>query len=83
MTDTIVKLALKSEIFPFDASTFQSHARTYCGSAVLLLTMRELMLPVALKFPVGFVRKKTKAGSVPDVALLLAYADPKRFFCPT
>jgi hypothetical protein len=45
--------------------------------------MRELMLPVALKFPVGFVRKKTTAGSVPHVALLLAYADPKRFFGPT
>jgi len=69
-------------MFPFDASTFQFPERAYCASAVLLLllTTRELILPVALKFPVGFVRKRIGAGSVSAalvsvvVALLVAVA---------
>jgi hypothetical protein len=37
--------------------------------------MRELMVPVALKFPVGFVRKNAKVRSVSDVvAFSAAYA---------
>lgn len=75
LTYTIVKLAPKSVIFPFEASTFQLPERTYCGSAVvILLITRELILPVALKFPVEFVRKKTKAGSVPDVVFPVVVA---------
>jgi hypothetical protein len=59
-------LAPKYVIFPFDASTFQFPERAYCASAVLLLllTIRELILPVALKFPVGFLRKRIGLGSV-------------------
>jgi len=73
LTETIVKLALKSVIFPFDASTFQFPERTYCAFAVVLflLTIRELILPVALKFPVGFVGKeKVVSGLVSSAALV-------------
>jgi hypothetical protein len=71
---TIVKLTLKSVMFSFDASRLQFPARTYCGSCVLLLVMvrrEDLIVPMALKFPVGFVRKRTGAGSVSFVPIVV------------